>query len=150
MNVISCFQCFILCCWDVVLGVPHAKLTAKRHLLFLLPLVCLTMRNECVLCTQCFIYIFYLYHFFNTNYIHCPSERNVIAHTGLNKVCIFIVSYRIVSYRIVSYRIVSYRIVSYRIVSYRIVSYRIVLRDTILSGTYLITNIPVCLLIIKS
>ena len=32
--------------------------------------------------------MFYLYHF-NTTYIHYPSERNVIVHTGMNKVVLY-------------------------------------------------------------
>ena len=100
---------------------PRAKLNAKSHPLFLLPLVCLTMRNECILCIQCYISIYihtyFLYHiFFNPSYIHCPTERNVIAHTGIRFYCI--VLYCIVLYCIVLYCIVLYCIVLYCIVLY--------------------------------
>ena len=74
---------------------------------------------------------FYLYHIFNTTYIHCPSEQNVIAHTGLTKVLLYcIVLYCIVLYCIVLYCIVLYCIVLYCIVLYCIVLYCIVLYCT--------------------
>ena len=74
-----------------MLGVPHAKLTAKSNLLLLSPLVHLAMKNECVLCIHCFINIVFIYiiFLFNTSYIHCPLERNVIAHIGMNNILLY-------------------------------------------------------------
>ena len=45
--------------WNVILGVLQTKLTAS-HILFVLPLVSLTMQNYFILYIQWFLYIYFL------------------------------------------------------------------------------------------